>query len=130
MTILAPFGAVLVIVGLILFRVWPYLLNHEPEEIRIFREHRPDFVTFARGGDVESVRTRLHAAGVKNCRKDGELVVFVFPFIAIDSVPQIYYSPSGRDGLPKGFWTGGEPMNRFFDPRDLGDNWFYCRWDQ
>jgi hypothetical protein len=56
--------------------------------------------------------------------------VFTFPFICVDALPMLLYSPGGRDGLPAGFWTGGAPLSRYFAPQQIDEHCFYCRWDQ
>jgi hypothetical protein len=60
----------------------------------------------------------------------GECTTCSFPFICIDSVPMLFYSPRGLESLPEGFWTGGNNGNKYFKPQQIDNHWFFCRWDQ
>jgi hypothetical protein len=101
----------------------------EPAAVRAFHGNRKCFEAYVGGDHSQSIRGALTDCEVVYIKQKGDCVVFTFPFICVDSVPMLFYSPRGVEGLPEGFWTGGQPLDRYFEPRQIDDHWFYCLWD-
>jgi hypothetical protein len=70
----------------------------------------------------------LIGAGARHVRKQGDCFVITFEYMMTDSVPQLWFSPSGCEPLPTALEEIKE-QRKTFQWRQLSSKWGECYWD-
>jgi|SRR6185437_12010995 len=66
--------------------------------------------------------------GVRYVEQNGNCIVITFGFMPTDSVPQLWYSPSGFSPLPAPIQEL-KTRHKVFEWHRLQNDWGYCEWD-
>ena len=110
--------------------------------IELLKQHRAEIMRYIASIDAGKISLRDGDNGyyVLKCladyngdgpitvkREDG-CIVITFAFMPTDHVPELIYSPSGRDSLPT-FYKVKQAGITFWKLTQVDRNWFYCEWD-
>jgi hypothetical protein len=56
-------------------------------------------------------------------------VIITFSAMPSDPVPELIFSPRGKNGLPLRYQLGDGGQVRFLEFRPIDELWYYCLWD-